>query len=161
MRVVIARLLFRGIRLLVFRLFSSSNTCRPLTATYLANVCCPSYLNRFANFFGRSELTFFISVSQPSVYWGTHTRIFRILRNPYLWKQKERGGWHRTQIVPVLPIAGQNFPPRYFEGYLAVIYYKRIVHEVVLVHVYHYIVQSRTCFDCPEPSSERVFIYKK
>jgi len=121
-------------------------------------VCCPSYLNRLANFSGRSELTPFISVPQPSIHWGTHTLIFRIRRNPCVWKRKEKqtGIWHRTAIAPLPPIAGQNLP-RCFGGYLAVIYYKLIAQEVVLIHWYHYIVQSPTCFGCPEPSSEWVF----
>jgi len=57
----------------VFRLFPSSSTWHRLTATYLVNVCCPSYLNCLTNFSGRSG-TYSVYQCFPTFY---------PLRNPY------------------------------------------------------------------------------
>jgi len=36
---------------------------------------------------------------------------------------------------------------------LTLIYHQLIAHEVVIIHLKHYTVQTPTCFSCPQPSS--------
>jgi len=44
---------------------------------------------------------------------------------------------------------------------LAFSHYQLIAHKAVITHLYHNITQPAACFDCPTPSSGRVFLNTK